>query len=540
MPSISVSHLDWSTPDGQPVLSGLDLQFQQERTGIVGRNGVGKSTLLHLLGGTLTPRSGNIVVNGTLGGLRQIVHAQSGETVADLFGVAQDMALLRKAEAGEASMEDLEQADWTLESRILSTLGRLALDAEPDTPLAFFSGGQRTRLALAAAVFAQPDFLLLDEPTNTLDRDGRRAVIDLLRDWRGGAIVVSHDRELLEEMDAIVELTSIDAARYGGNWSHYQARKTIERAAAQQDFATAEHRVKVVNRDTRIAVERKQRRDAAGSRKGARGDMPRILLGQRRDRAEKSGGGGARLADRLRADAERAARQAKARVEVIEAISIAPAPTGLASSRRVLDVQGLTVGYQRDRPIIANLSFSIVGPERIALAGPNGAGKSTLLAAITGHLQPWSGEVRLHTPFALLDQQVTLLDPARTIAENFLRLHPGTGRQDCRAALARFRFRAAAADQQAATLSGGQMVRAGLACVLGGASPPSLLILDEPTNHLDLEAMDAVEAGLDSYDGALLVVSHDAAFLRAIGIERTVDLAGGTGKAPFPSHVTGG
>ena len=540
MPSISVSHISWCTPEGQPVLTGIDLQFKQERTGIVGRNGVGKSTLLHLLDGTLKPLNGHIILNGTLSGLRQIVRAESDETVADLFGVTQDLALLQKAETGEASMAELEHADWTLESRILSALGRLALDATPATSLALFSGGQRTRLALAAAVFAQPDFLLLDEPTNNLDHDGRRAVLNLLRDWRGGAIIVSHDRELLEEMDAIVELTSIGATRHGGNWSHYRERKAVELAAAQQDLATAERRVKAASRDAQIAVERKQRRDAAGRRKGARGDMPRIVLGMRRERAEKSGGDNAHLADRLRADAEQAARQAKARVEVVEPISIALTPTGLAASQRVLDVESLTVGHERERAIITSLGFSVVGPERISLAGPNGSGKSTLLATITGHLRPWAGDVKLHVPFALLDQQVTLLDPARTIAENFLRFHPGVGNHACRAALAHFRFRADAADQRVATLSGGQMLRAGLACVLGGASPPPLLILDEPTNHLDLEAMEAVEAGLNGYDGALLVVSHDGAFLRAIGIERTIDLAGGTGKAPFPSHVTGG
>src|SRR5690606_20559593 len=212
-----------------------------------------------------------------------------------------------------------------------------------------------------------------------------------------------------------VELTSIGATRHGGNWSHYRARKAVELTAAQQDLATAERRVKAASRDAQIAVERKQRRDAAGRRKGARGDMPRIVLGMRRERAEKSGGDNAHLADRLRVDAEQTARQAKARVEMVEPISIALTPTGLAASQRVLDVESLTVGHERERAVLTSLGFSIVGPERIALAGPNGSGKSTLLATITGHLRPWAGDVKLHVPFALLDQQVTLLNPARTI-----------------------------------------------------------------------------------------------------------------------------
>ena len=135
-----------------------------------------------------------------------------------------------------------------------------------------------------------------------------------------------------------------------------------------------------------------------------------------------------------------------------------------------------------------------------------------------------AGQVRVPVPFALFDQSVSLLDPALSIADNFLRRNPGTTNNQCRAALARFRFRADAADRIAGTLSGGQMLRAGLACVLGAPMPPQLLILDEPGNHLDLDSLTAIEAGLAAYDGALLVVSHDPAFLEAIGIEREIEL----------------
>lgn len=175
--------------------------------------------------------------------------------------------------------------------------------------------------------------------------------------------------------------------------------------------------------------------------------------------------------------------------------------------------------------MIENLSLTITGPERVAITGPNGSGKSTLLALIAGTLVPWSGDVRVGVPFALFDQRVGLLDPARSIAGNFLALNPGTTNNQCRAALARFRFRADAADQIVGTLSGGQMLRAGLACVLGAPLPPQLLILDEPGNHLDIESLTAVETGLAAYDGALLVVSHDTAFLDAIGVKRRIELS---------------
>ena len=290
MPAISVSQLSWSTPDHRPVLVDLSLNFGAERAGLVGRNGVGKSTLLKLIAGQLPIQSGRISASGTIGVLHQAVQVRPDETVADLFGATVGLALLRRAAEGVASVEELGEADWTLEDRIASALGRVGLDAAPATLLTALSGGQRTRASLAGMVFAEPDFLLLDEPTNNLDRAGRDAVIALLAGWRAGAIVVSHDRELLDTMDSIVEMTSLGATRYGGNWTQYRERKAIELAAAQRDLAEAGRQMAEVARGIQETAERKARKDGAGKRKGARGDMPRILIGARKDRAEDSGG----------------------------------------------------------------------------------------------------------------------------------------------------------------------------------------------------------------------------------------------------------
>jgi ATPase subunit of ABC transporter with duplicated ATPase domains len=177
--------------------------------------------------------------------------------------------------------------------------------------------------------------------------------------------------------------------------------------------------------------------------------------------------------------------------------------------------------------VIKRLSFRIAGPERVAVAGPNGMGKTTLIRLATGDLSPTAGAVKLSVPVALLDQRAALLDDDETILENFRRLNPAASVNDAHAALARFLFRNTAAHQIAGTLSGGERLRAALACVLCAAVPPQLLILDEPTNHLDLASIEAVEAALSGYDGALLVVSHDADFLTAIGVDRTIALKPG-------------
>ncbi|MEQ1490672.1 MAG: ATP-binding cassette domain-containing protein, partial [Terricaulis sp.] len=368
------------------------------------------------------------------------------------------------------------------------------------------------------------DLIILDEPTNNLDRDGRAAVIELLASWRAGAVVVSHDRELLDTMDAIIEMTSLGVRRYGGNWSAYRERKAMELAAAQHDLADAEKRIADVTETAQVMAERKARKDGAGARKAAKGDTPRIVIGAMKRRAEETSASMTRLAERQREDAEVDVATARERLEVLQPFTVSLPSTELPAQKDVLKLQDVSAGYESGRPVLNALSFSITGPERVAVTGPNGSGKTTLLSLITGALRPWSGTVRVMTQYALLDQRVSVLDPALSIRDNFLKINPGTNENACRAALARFMFRADAALQIAGTLSGGQMLRAGLACVLGGEELPPLLILDEPTNHLDIDSIEAVEAGLRAYDGALLIVSHDEAFLTAVGVTRRLTL----------------
>ncbi|MCP3392693.1 ATP-binding cassette domain-containing protein [Bradyrhizobium sp. CCGB12] len=523
--SIILSNLSLSTPDGRSLLSNIDLTFAAERTGLVGRNGVGKTTLLASISRDHVPQGGRVLINGTIGLLRQDVQPLADSTVADLFGVRRALELLRRAERGDASVDDIAAIDWTLEARLEAALARLGFDPSADTELSRLSGGQITRVRLAALVFAEPDFLLLDEPTNNLDRDGRKAVIDLLAAWRGGAIVVSHDRNLLETMDAIVELTSLGSTRYGGNWSSFRAQKAVELAAVRHDLAHAQRRLSEIDGKAQEITERKARKDSGGRKKRAKGDMPRILAGARKDRSEDTGGKNAQITERRRAEAIEAVDKARHRIEVLQPLSVKLPATGLPAGREVVCLDEVSAGYRPAQPVLRDLSLSIVGPERVAIVGPNGSGKTTLLKLIAGELRPAAGTVRVRPDLALFDQKVSLLDPVLSILDNFGRLNPQAGANACHAALARFMFRADTALQIVGSLSGGQMFRAGLACVLGGAKPPSLLILDEPTNHLDIESIEAVEAGLKAYDGALVVVSHDDAFLQAIGITRRFDLA---------------
>ncbi|WP_299737571.1 ABC-F family ATP-binding cassette domain-containing protein [uncultured Roseobacter sp.] len=525
MSSIVLANLSWATPAGNLILSDIDATFGPERTGLVGRNGIGKTTLLRLMAGEAEPASGSITRPAVVGLLRQNPEHRPGDRIADLFGVGAQLAILTRAADGEATEDDLAAADWTLEDRLKRALVSVGLDhIDLNVPVSELSGGQRTRASLAALFFCDPDMLLLDEPTNHLDRDGRQQVIGALRAWRGGMVVASHDRTLLAEMDAIVELTGLGAKRYGGNYDAYREQKNIELAAAEHELAHAERVWTESRKQAQVVAERKARTDRQGRKLRASGGQPKILLDARKERSENSGGATARMQDSRVADAAKAMEEAREKVEALEPLRIDVPTCGLVSRRHVLDVVDLSVGYDPRYPILKSVSLRVRGPERLLVEGANGAGKSTLLSCIMGALKPWHGSVSLHVSAELLDQDIGILDPNETVLDNFARLDPDASENEHRAVLARFLFRGGAVNQIVGTLSGGQQLRAGLACVFGRNEPPQLLLLDEPSNHLDIEATETLEAALRGYDGALLVVSHDSAFIDRIGLDRVIKL----------------
>jgi ATPase subunit of ABC transporter with duplicated ATPase domains len=522
---ITLDGLSLSSPDGGVLFENLSLAFGRERTGLVGRNGVGKTTLLRVILGELAPAAGAAAITGRIAVLRQQPLPPPGTRLADLLGVAEPLARLARIEAGAGTAADLEVADWGLPQRTLAALAEVglvgvALDRAADT----LSGGQATRAALAALLIAVPDFIAMDEPTNNLDADSRAAVADMLERWRGGALVISHDRALLRRMDRIVELTGLGAGVYGGNYDLYAARKAEAEAAAQRDLDQAEQALARTERGIQQVRERKSRGDAGGRRSRARNDMPKIMLNARAERAENTGASLSRLAERLRAEAQQDLADAAARIERVRRLAFDLPPSGLPAGKLALAFEDVAFAWPDGTPVLSELSLRLVGPERVALTGPNGAGKTTLIRLATGELAPSSGRVRRGVAAALLDQRAALLRDDETLLQNFRRLNPAADDNAAHAALARFVFRNVTALKPAGALSGGERLRAALACALMAAQPPQLIILDEPTNHLDLDSIAAVEAALAAYDGALLVVSHDRDFLAAIGVEREVRL----------------
>ncbi|OEJ24107.1 ABC transporter [Streptomyces agglomeratus] len=520
---LTCSGLTFGWPDGTPVFDGFQMAVGPGRTGLIGLNGSGKSTLLRLAAGELTPTAGKIQVAGEVGYLPQDLVLDTRLRVDEALGIADARTALHAIEAGEATEENFTAVgdDWDVEERARATLDQLGLHRVGlDRTIGEVSGGESVLLRLAALLLRRPGVLLLDEPTNNLDRWARGRLYAAVESWSGVMIVVSHDRELLERVDQIAELRDGEVRWYGGNFSAYEEALAVEQEAAERMVRVAEadvHRQKKELADAQVKLARRKR---YGQKMYDTKREPKIVMNARKRAAQESAGKHRIMHAEKLAEARERLSGAVDAVRDDDEISVELPWTTVHPGRRVLTLCDLGLRYGSS---VAG-EFEIRGPERIALTGRNGAGKTTLLRTITGELEPVAGEAVAHVPLRFLPQRLDVLDDALTVAENVARFAPSATNNAIRARLARFLFKGARADQPAGTLSGGERFRATLAALLLAEPAPQLLLLDEPTNNLDMASVRRLTQALESYEGALIVASHDEPFLESIGITRRLEL----------------
>ncbi|MFE6688753.1 ABC-F family ATP-binding cassette domain-containing protein [Streptomyces sp. NPDC057743] len=509
-------------PDGTPVLDGFQFSVGPGRTGLVGLNGSGKSTLLKLIAGELTPTAGSVKVVGEVGYLPQHASLDTHLTVDEALGIATTRAALHAIENGDPSEEHFTAVgdDWDVEERARATLDQLGLSAlDLDRTIGEVSGGESVLLRLAALLLGRPDVLLLDEPTNNLDRPARRRLYDAVAAWSGVLLVVSHDRELLERVDRIADLRGGEAHWYGGNFTAYEQALAVEQEAAERTVRAAEADVARQQRELTDAQTKLARRVRYGNKMYAQKREPKIVMNARKREAQVSAGKHRALhTERLQEAKDRLGEAVEA-VRDDDEIRIDLPHTAVPPGRTVLTLTGLRTRHG------TRADLDVRGPERIAVTGRNGSGKTTLLRTLAGQLPPATGTAEVHVPHRFLPQRLDeVLDDDLTIAQNVARYAPAATNNHIRARLARFLFKGARADQRAGTLSGGERFRAALAALMLAEPAPQLLLLDEPTNNLDMSSVRRLVTALHSYEGALLVVSHDPHFLRELSLTRWLTL----------------
>lgn len=537
MPATSfVCHtLSFTWPTGELVFENLDCTFPAGKTGLIGRNGVGKSTLLRLLAGEYRPTAGAISAPAAIGYLPQDLTLDATKSVADLLGIAAVLESLARIDCGNGQAEDFDQVgdDWDLPERVQAELARFGFAELPlDRPISTLSGGEVILLALAALFLRRPEVLLLDEPTNNLDHDARQRLYAAVDRWRGAVIIVSHDRELLELVDQIGELraprlTARTMSFYGGNFSAYLEALAIEREAADRAVRSAEGNLKRQQRElaeTRIKLDRRQR-----FAKSQQDNVPKIIAGGLKRKAEVSAG---KLRGSHEAEVEAARHsleEAEERVRSDESIRIDLSATAVPPAREVLIMNELVLR----NGVVVNAHLR--GPDRVGLTGANGSGKTTLIDTICGQLAAQSGECSVKVPLRLLPQRLQVLAEDESVIAGVSALAPSADNNTLRAQLARFLLDADTIARPVCQLSGGERFRASLAALLLSEPTPQLLILDEPTNNLDLDSVAQLTAALQQYRGALLVSSHDQRFLEALDLTGQLAIADGVAELqPWP------
>lgn len=552
-PHLSFNSLSLIWPDGTPCFENLTGAISAPVTALIGDNGSGKSTLLKLLTGTLEPTSGSITRPGTVAYLPQDLGLTPQTTIADLFAITDVLDALTALEAGDYSEELYDRIgdNWDAAEQAQAALAAsgfspalAATDARAlmRRTVGTLSGGEAVTAALTALVASRPGVLLLDEPTNNLDADARAILYRLLDSLPCPVLVVSHDRDLLERVDEVLELRQGTLRSFTGNYSAYRQAIDSEQDAATRHLREAKQmekkeKQKRIEAEEKIAQKMRTGRQKAFLRPGAR------LMTASKKGQETAG------AHRLRHEqaqkqvrTEQLRSTAESELRVRDNIYLDLPDTRVPAGKRVLELTLRQADRQDASPHQGEQEQAgdgaaattplperliVQGPERLRLAGANGSGKSTLLRAIMGDSQAaetarYACDYRVENTGYL--PQRLILPQEQSMLQLVMAANPTLTEQQVRDDLARLLFRRERVHLPVGVLSGGERFRVALATVLLASPAPQLLILDEPTNNLDMASVDWLVQALASYEGALLVVSHDEAFCAQLGLTGVLTL----------------
>ncbi|MFO7447826.1 MAG: ABC-F family ATP-binding cassette domain-containing protein [Ignavibacteriaceae bacterium] len=529
MSTVTLNKLTVTNPDGSTLFRDISVSFGNEKTGLVGNNGSGKSTIAKIIAGIKKPSEGKVISEGKVSYLPQDLSPLNHLPVIDIFSLKEKYTAFKRINSGRGTPDDLIilDNDWSIEDRIFSSMEQTGIKyISPERIFSSLSGGEKVRCLFASLLVQNPSFIILDEPTNHLDFSARKIIYNFVNEWKKGMLVISHDRTMLRQMDKIAELSPLGLKLYGGNFDFYMSMKKLEDEAAEKKFQSAEVSLKKDIKELEKAVARQVKRTKTAAKNTPGSGIPKILLNAKKGRGENTL---KKLKDihnkRIEESAENLS-DAKAKIHESRQIKIDLENSKVPRGKIIVRGAGLNYSWDGVNYLWQNdLSFQITGAERILLKGNNGSGKTTLMRMINNEILPLRGELYVGVlRIGILDQQVSVLKDNLTLLENLKLYAPNTPEHELRIKLGRFLFYKDEVNKKSGVLSGGEKMRAGMACLLAADQSPELIMMDEPTNNLDLESIMELTSALNSYKGALLVVSHDADFIKEIDIKREISV----------------
>lgn len=523
---LSASNLSFRLGNGNALFKNISFTTRHSMTAIVGANGVGKSVLARCLGGELTLDEGVIQSKGRIHYVAQTVPGDRNLTVIQLFHLDVAYEAADRIVQGSTDPDDFDRAPpWWEQSVVLAqSLRTVGLDDTLDLqrPVTSFSGGEQFRLMWAVALLAKPDLFIFDEPSNHLDRDGREHFFQWLANETRPRIIISHDRALLDQADAILELTASGMHAHPGSYQDYLNERNQRWQQQAQSLEHARKEKKQQAKQAQEALEKQQQRSARGKARAENIGLDKLLRDGMKQSAENSQGQQKLLRHQRRKSADQSLNEAEQQREWAEPITLDLPDSYLSAKKQVLTLDELISGVTTANH--SALTATFMGAFRLRIDGPNGAGKSVLLKTLLSQLTPLAGRCQRHVATMHLDQHFQHFDPTLSAIDNLLHRQSTLTEREGREQLAKVRLRNTKADVRFGDLSGGEQLKTVLATELLGPVTPQLILLDEPTNHMDLDSILALEQALSQYQGALIVVSHDERFVKTLQLTHVLTL----------------